>query len=176
MYNPENNSGLTGGMAEEEMIGETSVDTNHPLYKEALKNNGYLNFNKAMMLAKESQAGDPSDPERGIANDIHAAVADSLGEEDYENLKFYSALGTPLDIFHGVDGFFEYDGATVTMDATINKNKDQESIKADVLLEEMPDPKFEREKYLEYIKNISQEISNQIKQRQAEAIQRKQAN
>lgn len=166
---------LTGKMAEEEIMGATELNPEHPLYKKAKQNKGYLSFNDSLRLARESQVGDPSDPESGIANDFHAAVAETLKEDDYEKVRFFSALGTPLDVYHGVDGFFEHNGIIVTLDATINPNKDKDSIKADIILEEMPDPKFEREKYLEYIKDKSKEIAYLIEKRQIEKMKNRKA-
>lgn len=37
-----------------------------------------------------------------------------------------------MDVFHGVDGFFEFHGIVVTIDVTTNPNKD--SGKADVIV------------------------------------------
>lgn len=36
---------------------------------------------------------------------------------------FYTAVGSPLDVFHGIDGFCEYCGRIVTFDVTENPEK-----------------------------------------------------
>jgi len=90
-------SGETGHLLESRMLGEsTEKETGYQYYKEA------INF------VKEHQAWEnPSDPDPRFANDLHATIADKLGIEDYDLLKFYTAVGSALDHYHGIDAFFE---------------------------------------------------------------------
>ena len=85
----------------------------------------YMKFNEALNWVKDHQPPrwDPTDPETRIANDLHALVAEELGLDDYLGLLFYTAVGSPLDRFHGIDGFFECGGKRVTIDVTQNPNK-----------------------------------------------------
>lgn len=46
-------------------------------------------------------------------------------------VRFYTAVGTPLDVYHGVDAFFEQGGRIATVDVSL---REKEMGKADVLL------------------------------------------
>ncbi|MBL4662047.1 MAG: hypothetical protein JKY22_00400 [Flavobacteriaceae bacterium] len=46
-------------------------------------------------------------------------------------VKFFTAVGTPLDIHHGVDAFFEHGRERVTLDLTL---REKNSSKADIIL------------------------------------------
>ena len=69
------------------------------------------------------QPWDPSDPEPRFASDLHASVALALGLDDWSTLKFFTAVGSALDHFHGVDCFFVFKGKIVTIDVTVNSEK-----------------------------------------------------
>jgi len=92
-------------------------------------------YRKAMDVVKQSQPGNPADPSSPAMNDFHALVCEELGAKDYSLVKCFTAVGSPLDIFHGVDSFVELDGgAVVTIDLTTNSKKDVH--KADIILHE----------------------------------------
>jgi len=93
---------------------------------------GYMTFKKAMEAVKLGQPGDPTDPEQRTANDLHALVCEELGLEDYSKLQFFTAVESPLDYYHGVDGWFEFSGKVVTIDVTLNPKK--ELPKADIII------------------------------------------
>mgnify|MGYP003977979137 CR=1 FL=1 len=176
MYNPNQGSGWTGRQFEEYVFGLTRENPKskvfRDLYKKAEENDGYLSYDESLKFAKEVQVGDPTDPESAIANDIHATVVDFLSKEkmleddEYGEVKFYSSLHTPLDYCHKVDGFIQYGDTIITMDATLNKNKD--TYAADLIIREIPDSKFEKEEYLKYIKTIADKIVDKIKGDQVE--------
>ncbi len=94
----------------------------------------YVPFRKAMAMVKRFQPWDPTDPSSPAVNDFHALVCLELGVEDYSVVKFYTAVGSPLDRFHGIDSFIEWNGVVVTFDLTINSKKDE--YKADIILHE----------------------------------------
>ena len=58
-------------------------------------------------------------------------------EREFERLglpvRFYTAVGTCLDIHEGIDGFFEFRGVVVTIDLTLNTEK--ETAKADFVVQ-----------------------------------------
>ena len=91
----------------------------------------YMPFRGAMNLARRLAAWDPIDPEPRQASDLHAYVCESL-DVGVDEVRFYSALGTVLDTFHGVDGWFEWRGRVVTIDLTANEHKDR--CRADVMI------------------------------------------
>ena len=109
-----------------------------------------------------------SDPDPRFANDLHAKIADLLGLGDYKILKFYTAVGSHLDKFHGIDAFFEYDCGdktiTITLDVTINPRKGEE-YKADVVFyfpADGLDPKIDKKEYLEKIGKVAQSVVEEI--------------
>lgn len=114
----------TGHLFEEEVVGKCLWIWN-----------AYVPFDRSLATVKASQPKnwDPHDPSTPVSNDLHALVVDLLDEE-YDNVSFFTAVGSPLDYYHGVDAFIEYHGQVVTLDVTINKHKD--SYKADVIIGE----------------------------------------
>lgn len=87
---------------------------------------GNVPFEKALNRVKESQPWDPTDPgleANSLANNLHAYVCLELGLEDWSQVALYTAIGSPLDRWHGVDGFFEFKGEVVTIDVTTDPRK-----------------------------------------------------
>ena len=87
----------------------------------------YLSFKDAIEYTKEHQ---PSIFDRSEwIKDLRARISEKCTDKDTP-VKFYTAVGTPLDIYHGVDAFFEQGGRIATVDVSLHE-KEQ---KADVLL------------------------------------------
>ena len=74
---------------------------------------------------------DINDPE-GICSDLFYYVAEALGVDNMSELQVFPAFDTPFDRWHGVDLFFVYKNRIVTVDLTVNPNKD--SYKANVIV------------------------------------------
>lgn len=93
------------------------------------KNDGeYIPFAEAVAKAKEKQPN-PFDRSK-IIKDLRLKIAERCLDKE-EAVKFYTAVGTALDVYHGVDAFFEQGGRRVTVDVSM---REKESYKADVLL------------------------------------------
>lgn len=151
--------GYTGHLMESETLGELS---------HLERENFYVPFRRAMAWVEEHQPFDPTDPGPRFANDVHALVAEKLGIEDLNEVKFFTAVGSPLDHFHGIDGFFRIKTRgkefVVTLDVTINPAKGKE-YKADILIFIPPqglDPREDRAAYLEKIGEVAEEITDRI--------------
>lgn len=138
-------TGLTGRLFEWSVLGNPLATP------ENLR--GYMPYNRAMTLAKNLAVWDPTDPAPRQANNLHFYVCEALGVEDYSQVRFYSALGTPLDFYHGVDCWVEFGGRVVTIDLTANIHKDHH--KADVVVhpEDLED---EGKRLASYIANLLQ--------------------
>lgn len=176
-FHPELMSPERGGIYEELIFGRPNIPPDHEILKEA-RGNGYLPFAKAMKLVKEGQKGNPSDPERPFANDLHAIIAEELGLSDYSKLNFFSAVGTALDHFHGVDGFFVYNSQygpiVVTLDVTLDPEKKEENYKADFVIGPFPDAKGStRPDYLAQLHTLAHEIAGDIKRQESERARQK---
>jgi len=77
-------------------------------------------------------------PKTFIANLVFEKVRESLLPVQRNDLRLYDSLGTSLDFYHGVDGFFFLWGAIATFDLSIDRGKvrDMKTLKADVLISE----------------------------------------
>jgi len=120
---------MTGRLWEYDFCGKV-VDW----FKESIKYKSWrvcVNEITQAFSKNENPHWDVSDP-NGICSDLFYYVAKALKVECMCDLKCFPAFGTSFDIFHGVDLFFVYQDRIVTVDLTINNNKDQ--YKANVLI------------------------------------------
>lgn len=121
------------------------------VFIERLKQKGdkknYLSFADSLSLIRETYQGDPTNPDKELPRDLFVELRDKLGlldeETEGDRLKFFSAIGTPLDIFHGVDCWFEFVNPggrclVVTVDITqnIESAMNGEKNKADLIIVE----------------------------------------
>lgn len=89
----------------------------------------YMSYRDAIDRVKQQQ---PDILKRSpIVTQLRNMVAENCHNKGLP-VKFFTAVGTPLDIYHGVDGFFEQGNTIVTVDVSM---KDKETYKADVLLQ-----------------------------------------
>lgn len=178
-------SGDTGRTFESRLFGSAQVNPQFllDLDKIGLDERGrfksvgqvYEAFKKNYLGAGASERGETS-----MSTDLRVAVEDALGMTDAEeDLKFYSAVGTIIDHKLGVDAFFELKDpktgayARVTLDATLNKEKQKEGWKADVIVGELPDAGQEADDYLEKVEEIGSDIAAKLQRRLNEEIDRK---
>lgn len=155
------------------MFGSVSVRDSE--YLKTIKNmgaqeNGYLPFNKSIELAKRFQPGNPENPDKAFLKEILLAVQDELGiDPDSGSVKAYTAIGTPLDKFHGVDAFLsiEHEGRKlmVTIDATKRPEKQAGGGKADIIVGELPNPDEDEEGFLKAVEKIGERISKIMREK-----------
>lgn len=105
--------GYTGHLFEEEMLGTCKAP-----YR------GYMSWRDAAEMVRKNQ---PTKKTETVTN-LEKEVGKQLGEV----VKFYTAVRSSMDMFHGTDGFFEFHGFVVTVDVTTNLHKD--SGKADIII------------------------------------------
>lgn len=92
------------------------------------KHDGYMSLDQAIDFVKKHQ---PNVLSRSRAvRDLRARVA-ALCDDSATPVKFFTAVGTPLDIYHGIDAFFEQGGHIATIDISL---REKVTGKADVLL------------------------------------------
>lgn len=174
-FNPERSSGETGHLFEWQYIGE--IDTKNPKYQTELEKvrreeekagmtDGYIRFRKAMELAKKFQPYDPTNPNKHFARDIRIELQDLLGlttEEEMDRVKFYTAVGSPLDRRHSVDAFIEYTdekGETFRATFDLTTNPQKQAYKTDIVVQmkDIPDPNSDKKEYNEAIKEFAKKI------------------
>lgn len=87
-----------------------------------------ISFDAALAYARKHQ---PDQLRRSpVLSKLRNAVA-MFSDNVRTPVRFFTAVGTPLDYQHGIDGWFEQDGVIVTLDVSM---REKESLKADVLL------------------------------------------
>lgn len=114
-------AGTTGNQFEEEFISVAQVKvTWHGLY---------MPYEASMNIVRRNQKPNSALCAEGLK--FRDEIARQMGVSADE-LSFYGSHKTCLDIKHGVDLFIDWKGITVTVDLTMNPNK--ESYKADVIV------------------------------------------
>ena len=169
--------GETGRTFESRLFGTAQVNPQFLLDLDAIgldargrfKSRGevYDAFKRNYLGAGVGERGETS-----MSTDLRQAVEDALGfQDETDELKFYSAIGTVIDHKFGVDAFFELsdpktgDYARVTLDATLNKEKQLEGWKADIIIGELPDAGQEPDAYIERIEEIGTKIAIELARR-----------
>lgn len=114
-----------------------STDEKKALIMEWVKKNQPENWDPSNPVFFKKSNTEHRETSNTIASNLHTGVAEALGLENYDELKFYSSLHTPVDTLYGVDCFFEFEGVTLTVDVTVNESKIDSGVrveKADWLL------------------------------------------
>lgn len=135
-------------------------------------------YERALEIAKECQPRCLAP----LADDLYNSVGEILGIEDrdenddFHNLKFYTAVGSKLDYSFGIDGFISYtyiDKETekekeviVTLDLTLNKYKS--NAKADIILTFEEDAADKRSNWSKPVAYYATIIAQKLKERIAE--------
>lgn len=65
-----------------------------------------------VLQMQERLSWDVRNPKTKMSAQLFKAVKNKLPEDLSNKLMLYCALGTPLDYFHGIDGFFILEGLT----------------------------------------------------------------
>ncbi|MFZ2681795.1 MAG: hypothetical protein WAZ14_01750 [Patescibacteria group bacterium] len=130
----------------------------------AKERGGYLPYEKAQSLIREFTPDDPTNPSKEFARDLRLAICEilELEGEEADIVKIYSALGTALDIYHGVDAWIEIDldglHAEASMDVTHRSDKLDDGHKADVILGDILEP--ENAKYLAEVDKYAETVAD----------------
>ena len=106
-------SGYTGHILEEEVLGHCSATWV-----------GYMTYRSAMELAKATQPKQLCPIANRFRKDVvrELSIAKGASVSD-DQVRIFTAVGSPLDHYHSVDGWFEFEGLVVTFDVTLNPNK-----------------------------------------------------
>ncbi len=163
--------GYFGKELEEDIFGHVKATKEfQEFYKKIVKKNGYVEYGPAIRLVREFTEQDPTNPEKEFLNDLRLEIADQLELEEDEigGLLAFSAVGTPIDRWHGVDAFIELDigddrrgPIVITLDATLNSKKDE--YKADVIIGDIPAP--EENGYLNVVELYASKIIANMKEK-----------
>lgn len=181
VYAPEQFHKYRGREFEADMLGE--VDIFDPRFQADLKEivervgKRYVPYREALELAKKFQPGDPKNPKKDFLRELRLAVAEKLGLETTEELErvgAYTAVKSPLDVFHGVDGFIEVkepnrSAEIITLDLSLNSEKVAQGAKADIVVGDLPDSDDNENAYLQALEDLAEVIVAKIRGKGAEA-------
>lgn len=160
----------SGRMNERDVLGEfKSTLEGVKAFRAEAGERGYITRGRAIELVRQFTKDDPTNPAKPFAKELRLAVIDELGLEDDEvmdRIRFYSAVGTPLDVFHGIDGWIEFfpdDGfpRMVTLDVTMDPGKVEH--KADVIVQGMSDPSEDEDRFLDAVADYARDIAATLK-------------
>ena len=160
----------SGRMNEQDVLGEFKpTPEGLKAFRAEAQEGGYLTRGRAIELIRQYTKEDPTNPNKPFAKELRLAVIDQLGLEDDEDLdrvRFYSAVGTPLDVFHGVDGWIEFvleKGVSrmVTLDVTMDPGKLEH--KADVIVQQIPDPSESEKRFMSAVDGYAREVSHRLR-------------
>lgn len=167
----------SGTEFEYDLFGQ--ADVRNPEYQKALKaagadpRTGYLPFGKAVELAQKFQPGDPTNPKKDYLRELLFAVQEKLDidpDDEPDSVRAYTAVGTPLDKFHGVDAFISKKGERkdilVTLDATLRPEKINEGWKADLMVGDLPSAEEDEDAYLQAIDDMAEKIAAKIREKE----------
>lgn len=79
---------------------------------------------------------------------------------------FLAPLGRPLDIFHGVDGWLEFvpeRGSPVIVTVDVTMDAEKLSHKADVIVQQFPDPEEDERAFLRAVEDYASEVADQLR-------------
>lgn len=150
----------SGRLNEGDVLGEfRATPEGIRAFRAAVDKRGYMTPGDAMGLIRKFTKGDPTNPSQPFARELRLAVIEQLGledEQDMDRVRFFSAVGTPLDVFHGIDGWIEFvpdqgPPRIVTLDVTLDPGKEEH--KADIIVQEVPDPSEDEKRFLALVYN-----------------------
>lgn len=162
--------GYTGRIFEWEVLGQCTVHAH-----------GYMKYWDAVQEVMDHQAQNPVRP-MGETSRFYDAVASELRNRGLNpaQLKVYSAVGSTLDRYHGVDGFFAFQGIVVTVDCTISPHKDETKARVLVTAEDAfagyPSAAFEIAGWIKsaWVKRLEVALIRKTEARRAEHRNRRQ--
>jgi len=103
---------------------------------------------------QESVGWNPALPSTQISTYWFEQVKANLGKRG-DKLRLYCAIGSRLDFFHGIDGFFELDGQIFTFDIKAGRNsRGKESV--DLVIRKQAN-------LYKFFRQISRDIADKLK-------------
>ncbi|MDP2695851.1 MAG: hypothetical protein Q8O87_01200 [bacterium] len=105
-------TGYTGKLLEADIFGVCRAECTGG-------QNEYVEFWPAVIEVERNQPGDPTSPHSRPINALRVLIADELGVEERE-VGFFTAVGSALDLFHKVDGFFKWGRVVAFIDITLD--------------------------------------------------------
>lgn len=99
----------------------------------------FMRFDEAIQFVRNAKQVPPTLPHLA---DLRRRVASQLGLQPHQ-IRYYSAVGSPLDKYHGVDAILEANGRFATLDVTLRPEKTHSKSDATLLLQRRHDGGYE---------------------------------
>ena len=123
-----------GRLVERDLLGEVRGEMP---YQE-----GYVPYKEAQRWVMSNQPAQPTNPIKPFAHELRIALLDCLGFQtrvQFNKVRFYTAVGSALDHWHGIDAFIQVDAdedlrvpsGLITLGVT-TRDKSDESFNTDV--------------------------------------------
>ncbi len=147
-----------GSLFEQEIFGPKAVFD--PKVLEAYRRYPTKNFKDfkesldEVKLIQDKFDWNPQRPSTLLGDHLYTLVQSHLREEFKDDLRLYCAIGTRLDYFHGVDGFFGLRNAIFTFDLTVSDKGPKENV--DITIRKTEDVAFNLVKAAKHIAGILQ--------------------
>lgn len=155
--------------------------------KKTQNERGYVSWKDSLRFARKFSPYDPTDPhDKPFLNDLRIAFIDELGfteEKDINRVKIFTAVGSPLDVWHGIDAFIEVEdgnGRTskiIGFDAKemADSPETREHVhekKADIIIfmKDIPDAETEGKEYVAKMDEIAKEAAQVFKTKEPVAL------
>lgn len=126
----------------------------------------YLPRKEAMDLILETAL--PLKPKQPFIGALRDKIVQLLGVVDPKAVRIFSAVKTPLDIYHGVDAFVRYtppNGKPIDITLDITEQAAKENYKADVVLTGIEvDPEHNRKQFNNGVTFAAEDVAKRIKQ------------
>ncbi|MDO8592846.1 MAG: hypothetical protein Q7R92_03720 [bacterium] len=150
----------TGHLIERELFGGAKPEKNAEL------KDRYVKYRDAVNIAKERQPIHETE----FSISLRSKIGEIM-EFGIDKIKIFTAIGTPLDKYHGVDAFVETDlsqgrKVVVTLDVTQNPNKG-DNYKADIVFfvpSDGIDQELDKAGYDEIVNEVAQQVVDRIKE------------
>jgi len=159
----------SGRMNERDALGEFRASAEGlRAFKEEANERGYIPRGRAIELVRKYTKEDPTNPSKPFSKELRLAVLDELGlvdDTDLDRVRVHTAVGTPLDVFHGVDGWIEFvpergSPVVVTLDVTMDTGKLEH--KADIIVQQFPDPTEDENEFLKIVQVHAREVARRM--------------
>ncbi|MBI4435222.1 hypothetical protein HY630_00980 [Candidatus Uhrbacteria bacterium] len=160
----------SGRLNERDVLGEFKpTPEGLKAFRAEANERGYIARGRAIELVRKFTKEDPTNPRQPFAKELRLAIIDELGledDKDLDRIRFYSAVGTPLDVFHGVDGWVEFvpevgTPQMVTLDATMDPEKIEH--KADIIVQQFPDPEEDEKAFFEAVEGHAADVAKRLR-------------
>ncbi|KKT27812.1 MAG: hypothetical protein A3G02_02450 [Candidatus Yanofskybacteria bacterium RIFCSPLOWO2_12_FULL_44_13b] len=152
-------SGMTGKIVEQELFGKSLYERET---KELFPDYSYADKLRCLDIIKKHQPSSPTNPQREFAHHVRSRVCILLGV-DQKIVRFYTAVDSPLDQFHQVDGWFEikFRGVNILVTVDLTSRPEKDKTRSDIIFHvpiEGLSSAVDETEFLSYANDMSEQV------------------